>query len=145
MGIEALTHRDDGIEVVLPESREDWQQWVSAGRTRNWMLDDPLIDWLQLYGRSRDYIPKQDLANYNKALDFTEFIFNKGNEFEAGILRLLCEHFDVTTIAQDYREITRLDKAQETFEVMRGWSANNLSGCVEGCPQYDLRLPGFSH
>ena len=111
MGIEALTHRDNGIEVVLPESREDWQQWVSAGRTRNWMLDDPLIDWLQLYGRSRNYIPKQDLANYDNALDFTEFIFNKGNEFEAGILRLLCERFDVTTIAQDYMEITRLDKS----------------------------------
>ncbi len=38
MGIDALTHRDDGSEVVIPFSDDDWQQWVSAGRTRNWML-----------------------------------------------------------------------------------------------------------
>ena len=99
MGINALTHRDDGTKAALPVSSDDWKHWVSAGRTRNWMLDDPLIDWLQLYGKSRDYIPKQELADYNKALDFVEFIFGKGNEFEAGILRLLQEQYEVATIA----------------------------------------------
>ena len=44
MGINSLTHRDDGYRVAVPVSIDDWQQWVSAGRTRNWMLDDPLID-----------------------------------------------------------------------------------------------------
>ena len=44
MGINSLTHRDDGYRVAVPVSTDDWQQWVSAGRTRNWMLDDPLID-----------------------------------------------------------------------------------------------------
>lgn len=34
MGIEALTHRDDGSAVAVPESRDDWQRWVSAGRAR---------------------------------------------------------------------------------------------------------------
>ena len=119
MGISALTHRDDGTEVDVPVSEEDWQQWVSPGRTRNWMLDDPLIDWLQLYGKSRDYIPKQELADYNKALDFVEFIFGKGNEFEAGILRLFQEQYEVTTVARDYWQIRRLDKAHETFEAMK--------------------------
>ena len=42
MGINALTHRDDGAEVPRPQSRQEWNQWVSAGRTRNWMLKDPL-------------------------------------------------------------------------------------------------------
>ena len=119
MGINALTHRDDGTKAALPVSSDDWKHWVSAGRTRNWMLDDPLIDWLQLYGKSRDYIPKQELADYNKALDFVEFIFGKGNEFEAGILRLLQEQYEVATIAGDYREISRLDKAEGTFEAMK--------------------------
>ena len=61
MGINSLTHQDDGSKVAVPVSHDDWQQWVSAGRTRNWMLDDPLIDWLQLYGKSRDYLLKQEL------------------------------------------------------------------------------------
>ncbi len=119
MGIEALTNRDDGSRVPIPLSPDDWRQWVSAGRTRNWMLGDPLIDWLQEYGKSRDYIPKRELSEYVRDLDFLEFIFEKGREFEAGILRLLRERYEVATIAQDYREIRELGKAEETHEAMR--------------------------
>ena len=119
MGINALTHQDDGTKVAVPVFPDDWQQWVSAGRTRNWMLDDPLIDWLQLYDKSRDYLLKQELAGYDKDLDFLEFIFDKGREFEAGILRLFQDQYDVITVAQDYQEISSLDKAEETFEAMK--------------------------
>ena len=137
MAIDSLTHRADGSTVAVPVSHDDWLQWVSAGRTRNWMLDDPLIDWLQLYGESRDYIPKKELTGYNKALDFLDFLLDRGREFEAGILRLLQERYDVTTVAQDYREIRSLHKAEETFEAMkRGapiiyqavlWDAHNMN------------------
>ena len=41
MGLEVLTHQDDGTPFDIPESRDDSQQWVSAGQTRNWVLDDP--------------------------------------------------------------------------------------------------------
>ena len=115
MGIESIAHRNDGSPVALPDSPEEWRQWVSAGRTRNWMLDDPLLDWLTLYGNSHDYIPKQDLDSYNKDLDFLEFIFDRGREFEAGILRLFREQYQVTTIAQDFSEIRSLEKARATF------------------------------
>ncbi len=110
------------------------------------MLDDPLIDWLQRYGKSHGYLPKQELVSYNKNLDFLHFIFDKGREFEAGILRLLQEQYDVTTIARDYREISRLDKAEETFEAMgRGvpviyqavlWDAHNMN---YGSPDFLVR------
>ena len=118
MGIDALTHRDDGSKVPVPRTHDDWQQWVSAGRTRNWMLNDPLIDWLHLYGKSRGYVPNQELHDYDKDLDFVQFIFEKSREFEAGILRLFQGQFDVTTVARDHLEITRLDKAEETFDAM---------------------------
>ncbi len=146
MGIDALTHRNDGTKVAAPVTPDDWRQWVSAGRTRNWILDDPLIDWLQLYGKSRDYVPRQELASYAKELDFVEFIFKKGRDFEAGILRLLREQYETSTIAQDYREISRLDKAEETFEAMtRGapiiyqavlWDAHNMN---YGSPDFLVR------
>ena len=119
MGIDSLAHRDDGSKVAVPVSQDDWQQWVSAGRTRNWTLDDPLIDWLQLYGKSRDYIPKKELADYNKYLDFLAFLLDQGRKFEVGILRLLQARYDVITVARDYREIRSLDRAEETFEAMR--------------------------
>lgn len=148
MGIEALTHTDDGAEII-PASKDDWQAWVSAGRTRNWMMKDPLIDWLQEYGKSRDYIPKQELDDYAekvKPLDFLEFIFEKGLQFEEGILNLFKDRYEVVTVAQDHTEIRSLDKARETFEVMtRGapiiyqavlWDAQNMT---YGSPDFLIR------
>ena len=118
MGIEALTHSTDGSQISVPATHDEWQQWVSPGRTRNWMLHDPLLDWLHLYGEGCGYIPKQETDGYIEELDFVQFIFQKGREFEAGILRLLEEQYPVTTIANDYQDIRRLDKAEETFEAM---------------------------
>ena len=70
MGIEALTHRDDGTAIVVPESHDDWQQWLSAGRTLNWMMRAPLLDWLDLYGEERGCMSEKDGPKYDARLDF---------------------------------------------------------------------------
>ncbi len=118
MGIGAITRRNNGSEVRVPTSSEDWNHWVSAGRTRNWVLDDPLIDWLQMYGKDHGFVPERDLRGYISELNFLDFIFDKGRGFEAGILRLLQERYAVTTIAGDFREIRKLERAHETFVAM---------------------------
>ena len=146
MSIEAITHRDDGTTIDIPHSFKDWEVWVSAGRTRNWMMQDPLLDWLQLYGKSHDYLPKEGLEGYNEDLDFIKFIFERGNEFEAGILRLLQRDHEVATIANRYEEIRSLDKARETFEALKAgipivyqgvlWDAQTLT---YGSPDFLVR------
>ncbi len=146
MGIEALTTKDDGTQVQIPKSSGDWQSWISAGRTRNWLLEDPLIDWLQEYGDERDYIPQYELSDYNRDLDFSEFIFQKGREFEKGILRLFQQQYEVLTIAEHPYQIRDLSKAKETFETMRTgapviyqavlWDAENLN---YGAPDFLIR------
>jgi hypothetical protein len=49
MSIDASTRSDAGVSVV-PSSAQDWQNWVSATDTRNFLLQDTLLDWLDLYG-----------------------------------------------------------------------------------------------
>lgn len=49
MGKKAITLADDGT-LLDPTSRSDWEQWVSASRVRNHVLEDPLLDWLDRYG-----------------------------------------------------------------------------------------------
>ena len=119
MGIEAITHNKAGYKVTVPSSWQEWDQWVSAGHTRNWMLNDPVLDWLDRYGKNFGYVREQDLPDYNNDLDFLQFIFERGHEFEAGIFRLFQAQYDVVTIAHDFREIRRLDKAEETFEALK--------------------------
>ena len=146
MGIEALTHRDDGTPIEVPKSPDDWQQWVSAGRTRNWMLDDPLLDWLELYGKERGYKRTDDLPDYCKALDFLPFIFEQGRAFEQGMLGLLQERYQVKVISKIPSEIRQLAKAEATFDAMQQgipiihqavlWDAESMT---YGAPDFLIR------
>ena len=83
------------------------------------MLNDPLLDWLHLYGKSRGYLPDNAVAGYEQDLDFLAFLFERGHAFEAGILQLFQERFEVVPIAQDYQDIRKLEKAEATFAAMQ--------------------------
>ena len=57
--------------------------WVSASRLRNYMIRDPLVDWLELYAR--------DSSVHNRVSEggFIEFIKNRGIEFESRLVKYL--------------------------------------------------------
>ena len=68
------------------------------------MLDDPLIDWLQLYGKKLRLHPRDSMGlATRRTWIFWSLSLNGEREFEAGILRLFRQRHDVDTIAQDYR------------------------------------------
>ena len=117
MGIEALTHSDDGT-AVLPVTDEDWGDWVSATRTRNYVLGDPLLDWLDLYGEQKGFKRDEAFGQYDPRTDFTKFIFEQGRRFETAVIDLLRSDHDVRTIAMDRGDARDLRKAEETFAAM---------------------------
>ena len=119
MGIDALTHRDDGTQVTAPASEQDWQDWVGATHIRNWMLGDPLIDWLELYGHKLDAIPKAEVDDYDPNLDFGRFVGEKASEFRNRIRRLFEERHEVVAIGRNRQDAKRLDRARETFAAMQ--------------------------
>ena len=71
----------DAGKSVTPETRDEWRNWVSASRTRNFVLDDPLLDWLDLHGEPNDFIKDSDRDEYDPLLDFSSLIMAKGNQF----------------------------------------------------------------
>lgn len=119
MGIESLTHRDDGTRVAAPTSEQNWQGWVGANGVRNWMLGDPLLDWLELYGHKLDAVSQAEVGDYDANLDFGKFVGEKASEFRAGIRRLFEERHEVVAIGRNREDAKRLDRARETFAAMQ--------------------------
>lgn len=62
--------------------------WVSASKTRNFMLKDPLLDWLAMYGEKKGFLPDTE-TDVQKSLNFGKFIMEKGIEFESYIVSLM--------------------------------------------------------
>ena len=96
MGLEALTHDLAGNPVV-PTTSAEWDGWVSPSATRNHVLDDPLLDWLDRYGEDKGFVrdPVDDET------DFLTFLFAKGNAFEAAVVEHLRGLAEVRTIAPE--------------------------------------------
>lgn len=86
----------------------DWNKWVSATNTRAFMLNDPIIDWLQYHNTS--FITKH--VNYTNDIleaqknnkwgtntnNITSFVMNKGNLFEKRVVNIIkdkYEHIDL--------------------------------------------------
>src|SRR5688572_24118672 len=99
MSTASITLNDSG-ELVLPNTDGEWDAWVSASSTRNYVLDDPLIDWLERHGKTRGFSPDGE-ASYDERTDFLTFIFRKGNEFETAVVNHLRTMVEVRSILGD--------------------------------------------
>ena len=116
MGLKSITHYDDGSESVT-QSNDDLQ-WVSATATRNFVLNDPILDWLDLYGESKGFRLDTSLDEYDPRTSFIEFLFSKGNEFESAVAAFLNERHFVTRIADGPADYRNIDLAERTFSAM---------------------------
>ena len=81
---QAIKLTDDGQRVV-PRRRSDWEPWVSASATRNHVLDDPLLDWLERYGESKGF----ERDEIDVRTDHASFVMAKGRDFEKAVVRHL--------------------------------------------------------
>jgi len=103
--------------------------WVSASKTRNYVLNDTLIDWLEykdqknthhtMICEDEDDVPTE---NYN----FDSFLMNKGKDFESKIIKLLKEKVksnEFVTICQNghnyHKRILEYEE-HSTKEIMKG-------------------------
>ncbi len=103
-----------------------WSNMVSGSAIRNYMIDDPIVDWLKYYNitsintriKQKSTI-KSNNSNYNNFDSHTNFIMSQGLEFEKYIVNKLREEYNVIQIGEDYSDSQDYNKHLETVELMK--------------------------
>lgn len=117
MAFEHFVTRDDGTRV-RPGIDVGWDEWVSASKTRNWCLGDPLLDWLDLHGRLAGFPRDDDLPGHDPRCDFLAFILAKGRAFESRVLDHLRARHDLAVVTTEVGESRTEEAATRTWEAM---------------------------
>ena len=141
MAKDAITHDDSGMERI-PANRSEWDEWMSASSTRNHVLGDPLLDWLDRHGESKGFERDQ----VDERTDFLAFIFRKGIEFERAVVEhLRALHVgEVRTVGADRSSQVSsrdLDLALDTWDAMADGAAIIDQGALRDPESRTYGLP----
>jgi uncharacterized protein len=118
---------DENENIIIKKIKKNpddiWNEMVSATSIRNYMLNDPLIDWLKEY-RIHDLNDVPSNTSNSSALiksnpdPFTKCIMNAGNEFEEELIKILNKDHKIVKVG-DYILSRSSEKFQETIELMK--------------------------
>jgi len=113
-----LTGEPKAPPVVAP-TREAWLDWVSAARIRNYLLRDPLLDWLSLHGEAQGFVRDDRMDGYDTQTDFAPFIMTKGRDFKEAVVGHVQTLTGVVRIAERPEDTRDPAKAQATLQAMK--------------------------
>jgi LSD1 subclass zinc finger protein len=105
-------------------------EWVSATKTRNYVLGDPLIDWLNRFGASKGFIPDEKSPGYDPRLDFGKYIMSQGIAFEARIMEQLREKFKPGSELIEIKSISYSTRMKETLAAIQSKTPIIAQGMV---------------
>jgi hypothetical protein len=102
-------------------------EWVAATYTRNYVLNDPLLDWLNLYGKQKGFLKDSEKNAQNSLknnLNFTQYIMKKGQEFENYVIEQIRdnhrEFFSEVRVGKVYPVQKRyIQHIQATYSLMK--------------------------
>jgi type III restriction enzyme len=122
--LEADNERTIALAPSIPPprtatNRAGWEDWVAATRTRNFVLCDPLLDWLDLYGKAKGFERDDERPGFDPRTDFTRFAFAKSAAFERAVAALIAKEAQLVRILESPEETADPEKAEETLAAMK--------------------------
>ena len=98
------------LKSNTPNNKRKFTDMVSATSIRNYMLNDPLIDYLKEYNISSKKSKKPDL--------FSKYIMKSGIQFEDELIKLIMRDHTVIKVA-DFTQSKQENKLNETINLMK--------------------------
>lgn len=131
-----ITNNNNNNTNPIPEIKKFVRnEWVSASKTRNYALNDTLVDWLDYW---YDYLFEKE-NNINRDLkilqyshknkstehDFIKFIMNKGIQFEEFVIKLIKQkvnEYEFVTICENINNNDNIIEYENKtiIEIMKG-------------------------
>ncbi len=118
-GAAAIWTRDDGT-IDDPQTGAEWDAWVSAGALRHWCDGDPLLDWLDRYGRDKGFVRDDRLPTYEPRFDLARVLAGRNEHFEELVLRDIERRHPITRIAELSEDVRSRDAARATWQALAG-------------------------
>ena len=103
-----------------PEELEfDWTGWVSASSTHNWSEQDPLVDWLNLYGKESRFVADGERPDHDSRFSYIHFVLQQSWAFERAVGDWLATVSQVRKIGHGPSDARVLAKRRETEMAMK--------------------------
>ena len=113
-------------------NKRKFTDMISASSIRNYMLNDPLIDYLREYKLPSNKSDHKDL--------FYNYIMNAGIKFEDELIKLIMKNHTVIKVA-DYTQSKQEDKLNETITLMKGGIPIIYQGVLHNYDNNTFGLP----
>jgi hypothetical protein len=109
----------DGNSADIQDDIVDNTEWISASSIKNYMIKDPILDWLKFQGPRKGLVPMN--ANIRKSVytDFASYISNKGCDFETAVITYISNFVKITRVAEGPQDIISWAKYWATIEAMK--------------------------
>lgn len=116
------------IIVKNIKNSNDWSEMISASSVRNYLLSDPLLDFIKEYNiNSVDDKPSKtpnnktkmySIPNFIKEDMFTKHIMDAGIKFEDELIKILSKKHKIETVADGFQS-KKKEKFEETIKLMK--------------------------
>ena len=121
------SRKDISQTISSKKAKKDdinWGEMISASSTRNYFLNDPLIDWIKEYNiTSINDVPKMKgnsmgSVKYEINDPFIKFIMEQGCIFEEKVIKLIEKNHKICKVAESYQS-RNVDLYKKTIELMK--------------------------